>query len=111
MSLWGESSVFSAAVGARLTRKNHSPISRSSWQHVVARWALPRWAGAIDSAEGDVLSALLNGLAYRSPVACYGLAWDALRDYFGRALKRGGPTPHLLEEAFPATMPFSKAAR
>jgi acrylyl-CoA reductase (NADPH) len=33
-----------------------------------------RWAGAIDSVGGDVLSALLSGMAYRSGVACCGLA-------------------------------------
>jgi acrylyl-CoA reductase (NADPH) len=33
-----------------------------------------RWSGAIDSVGGDVLSALLSGMAYRSGVACCGLA-------------------------------------
>ena len=33
-----------------------------------------RWAGAIDSVGGDVLSALLSGMAYRGGVACCGLA-------------------------------------
>src|SRR4029077_17349366 len=33
-----------------------------------------RWAGAIDSVGGDVLSALLSDMAYRSGVACCGLA-------------------------------------
>jgi acrylyl-CoA reductase (NADPH) len=33
-----------------------------------------RWAGAIDSVGGDVLSALFTGMAYRSGVACCGLA-------------------------------------
>jgi acrylyl-CoA reductase (NADPH) len=33
-----------------------------------------RWAGAIDSVGGNVLSALLSGMAYRSGVACCGLA-------------------------------------
>src|SRR6516162_7070120 len=33
-----------------------------------------RWAGAIDSVGGDVLSALLSGMAYRSGIACCGLA-------------------------------------
>jgi NADPH:quinone reductase-like Zn-dependent oxidoreductase len=33
-----------------------------------------RWSGAIDSVGGDVLTALLSGMAYRSGVACCGLA-------------------------------------
>jgi len=33
-----------------------------------------RWAGAIDSVGGDVLSAVLSGMAYRGGVACCGLA-------------------------------------
>jgi len=33
-----------------------------------------RWAGAIDTVGGDVLSILLSGMAYRSGVACCGLA-------------------------------------
>jgi acrylyl-CoA reductase (NADPH) len=33
-----------------------------------------RWAGAIDSLGGDVLSALLGGMSYRSGVACCGLS-------------------------------------
>jgi acrylyl-CoA reductase (NADPH) len=33
-----------------------------------------RWAGAIDNIGGEVLSAVLSGMAYRSGVACCGLA-------------------------------------
>jgi len=42
-----------------------------------------------------MLTNLTSPPAFQSP-----FPRDALRDYFERALKRGGQTPHLLEEAF-----------
>ena len=60
----------------------------------------------VDYSEHDVDVIVTEGLAPRERArviienCTHPIYRDSLSDYFKRALKRGGHTPHLLEEAF-----------